>query len=167
MSDLRILMKCILSALIVAAIFWPRLGLSEWLDFQGNPQPDTSFRKSKGNFDSWLVLTDDEAEALRQWNRPSPGVTFSSASQISRGEILTALILFRGCGGDNDDNCDVIVKFKIYQPDGALYADLHPMEVWIDKPAPPDGSLGLSVGYLRVLIEPREGRRVQVEDRGS
>lgn len=48
------------------------------------------------------------------------------------------------------------MQMMVYQPDGTVYSKLPIMEVWSNKPVPPNRSLGLSVEYLRVRIEPHE-----------
>jgi len=48
------------------------------------------------------------------------------------------------------------MQITLYQPDGTIYSKLPVMEVWSGKPVPPNRSLGLSVEYMRVIIEPDE-----------
>ena len=44
----------------------------------------------------------------------------------------------------------------VYQPDGKIYSKLPVMEIWSGKPAPPNRTLGLSVEYMRIMIEQGE-----------
>jgi hypothetical protein len=130
--------------------------MAGWIDREGKPLPDAPDRKSIGDYGAWLVLTDKESEAFSRWGTPSEGVYINSTEKIERGKILTALIMFSGCGADKNGNCDLVVKFKIVQPDGKVYADLPYQEAWVGKPVPPNKSLGMSVGYIRVVIESGE-----------
>jgi hypothetical protein len=127
-----------------------------WLDKSGNVIPDSPGQKSSKNFIAQLVLTDNETLLLKNWNTPSKGVYLPTTNIIEIGKILSAFIVFGGCVTDGFGNCDLVVKFTIIQPDGKVYADLPLMEVWSDKPIPPNNNLGLSVDYVRVIIEPDE-----------
>lgn len=149
-------MRKILSFVLVCVLVAPLFSIAGWIDREGKPLPDAPDRKSIGDFGAWLVLTDKESEAFSRWDTPSEGVYLNSTEKIERGKILTALIIFSGCGADKAGNCDLVVKFKIVQPDGKTYADLPYQEVWVGKPVPPNKSLGMSVGYIRVIIEPGE-----------
>jgi hypothetical protein len=141
---------------LAAVLAVPLSSVAGWVDREGKLLPDTSDRKSIGDFGAWLVLTDKESEAFSRWDTPSEGVYLNSTEKIERGKMLTALIIFSGCGADRARNCDLVVKFKIVQPDGKTYADLPYQEAWVGKPVPPNKSLGMSVGYIRVIIEPDE-----------
>lgn len=130
--------------------------LAGWVDMEGHSLPDTEFRKAIGDFGAQLVLTDKEEETFTKWNTPSSVVNIATTKKINKGKFLTAAIIFFGCGADKSGNCELLVKFKILQPDGSTYADLPPQEAWVNKPAPPNKSLQMSVGYIRVRIEPNE-----------
>jgi hypothetical protein len=127
-----------------------------WIDREGNALPDTEFRKSNGDFGAQLVLTDKEEQTFRKWNTPSSVVDIATTNRIQVNRFLTAVIIFSGCGADNAGNCNLVVRFKILQPNGSVYADLPTQEAWVNKPAPPNRSLQMSVGYIRVRIEPHE-----------
>jgi len=47
-----------------------------------------------------------------------------------------------------------LVRFRITQPDGKVYAEMPIQEAWVGKPAP--AKLGMSVGYIKLRIEPDE-----------
>jgi hypothetical protein len=87
---------------------------------------------------------------------PSESVYIDTTDDIERGKVLTAIVTFGGCGADKNGNCNLLVKYKIIQPDGAVYADLPYQEAWVDKPAPQNRSLGMSIGYIRLVIEDDE-----------
>ena len=61
--------------------------------------------------------------------------------------------MFGGCAVDLNGNCDLRMQITVYQPDGSIYSKLPTMEVWSNKPVPPNRTLGLSADYMRVMIE--------------
>jgi hypothetical protein len=115
--------------------------------------PDETDRKSIGEYGAWLVLTDKENHAFTNWDTPSEEVYIPSTEKIEKGKTLTALIVFSGCAADDKGNCNLLAKYKVLLPDGSVYADLPFQEAWIDKPVPAKRSLGLSIGYIQVVIE--------------
>jgi len=112
--------------------------------------------KSVGNLIAQLVVTDKEAEALKNWGTPSQTVYFPTADTIERNKIITAFVVFAGCSVDAENNCNLVMQITIIQPDGAIYSKLPIAEVWSDKPAPRGKNLGLGVDYMRIIIEPDE-----------
>ena len=144
------------SIVILLILLLPSVCFGGWNDRQGNPLPDEPHMKSTGTFGAQLVLTDKEALMLERWNTPSETVYFSSTDTIKINEPITAFIIFSGCGADENGNCNLIGKYKIYQPDGSVYADLPFQEIWVNKPVPPNRNLALGVGYIKIVIEPHE-----------
>lgn len=134
----------------------PSICLGGWIDKQGNPVPEQPHMKSIGAFGAQLILTDKEKETLDSWNTPSETVDFSTTNTIKRNHPITALIVFSGCGVDDAGDCNLVGRYKIYQPDGSVYADLPFQEIWVNKPVPPNHTLGLSVSYVKVVIEPQD-----------
>jgi hypothetical protein len=112
--------------------------------------------KSSGDLIAQLVITDNEKQLLKNWDTPSESVYFPTADKIERNKIITAFIVFSGCAVDANNNCDLKMQITVFQPDGTIYSKLPTMEVWSGKPVPPNRSLGLSVEYMRVMIEPGE-----------
>jgi len=124
-----------------------------WIDKQGNEIPDSDNIKSAESFIAQQVITDNEKEVLKNWGTPSQSVYFPTADEIERNKIITAFVVFGGCAVDTNNNCDLKMEMTVFQPDGALYSKLPLMEVWSGKPAPQGKNLGLSVDYMRVIIE--------------
>ena len=141
------------SVLLVSLMLAPAIACAGWIDRSGNPLSDQENRKSTGDLGAWLILTDKEGEAFSNWNSPSEGVSIPSTRIIAKGRILSILIVFTGCAADERGNCNLVVKYKILQPDGSISANLPFQEAWVDKPVPPDKSLGISIGYVRLTIE--------------
>lgn len=127
-----------------------------WVDKQGNVIPDSDYMKSAGDLITQLVITDNERQVLKNWGTPSQSVYFPTTDTIERNKIITAFVVFGGCAADSNGNCDLRMQITVYQPDGSTYSKLPIMEVWSGKPVPPNRSLGLSVEYMRVIIEPGE-----------
>ncbi len=149
-------MKRILLALVVVISSISSWSNAGWVDRQGNAIPDSEHMKSVGDLVAQLVVTDNEAEVLKNWGTPSESVYFPTAEKIERNKLLSIFVVFGGCATDQQGNCDLRMKITIFQPNGSVYSELPEMEVWSYKPVPPNRSLGLSVGYIRVRIEPNE-----------
>ncbi len=149
-------MNHIKQALLIFALVSCSAANAGWVDKQGNKIPDSDHMKSVGNLIAQLVITDNETQVLKNWGTPSQSVYFPTADKIERNKIITAFIVFGGCAVDPNGNCDLRMQITVYQPDGKVYSKLPVMEVWAGKPVPPNRSLGLSVEYMRVIIEPGE-----------
>jgi hypothetical protein len=146
-------MSRINQALIIITLLVHSVANAGWVDKQGNKIPDSDNMKSVGDLIAQLVITDNEAQVLKNWGTPSQSVYFPTADKIERNKIITAFVVFGGCAVDANWNCDLRMQITVYQPDGKVYSKLPVMEVWSGKPAPPNRSLGLSVEYMRVIIE--------------
>ena len=145
-------LKVVMVGLFLLYLASPALS-AQWIDKTGRSIPDDENMKSAENFIAQLILTTDEQGLLKKWNTPSETVNVNTSSTVERNSPISAFIVFGGCKVDQQGNCDLATKFKIYQPDGKLYADLPEMEVWSGKPVPPNRSIQLSVAYLKVVIE--------------
>ena len=143
-------------ALIIITLLVHSVANAGWVDKQGNKIPDSDNMKSAGDLIAQLVITDNEPQVLKNWGTPSQSVYFPTADKIERNKIITAFIVFGCCAVDANGNCDLRMQITVYQPDGKVYSKLPVMEVWSGKPVPPNRSLGLSVEYMRVIIEPGE-----------
>ena len=127
---------------------------AEWINRAGEPLPDSDARKAVGAFGAQLIFVGDEGELFRRWNTPSESVNVETADTVRVNEDINAFVVFGGCARDAAGNCSVAMRFEVLRPDGAVYARTPPMEVWHGKPAPRGRSLGLSVEYLKIVIEP-------------
>ncbi len=140
----------------VAACIFPSICMAEWIERSGEKLSDTAFRKSDGSFSSWLVLVQDDQALYSAWQKPGASVRVNESEQVRINEPISAFIVFSGCEADSSGNCDVQMRFRVLAPDGSVYAESPPMEVWQGKKAPNAQLLELSVGYLKVAIEPHE-----------
>lgn len=129
---------------------------ADWIKKSGERLPDTDHRKSLGSFSAQLILVPDDRQMFKVWDTPEETVHFSTIQSVSVGGQANAFVVFSGCAPNKSDHCDVTMRFRVYQPNGKLYAASPPMEVWQYKAAPPDQMLQLSVQYLKVVIEPQD-----------
>ena len=70
-------MKTIMKLLIATAFLFPTVVNAGWVDKQGNKIPDSDNMKSAGDLSTQLILTDKEANVLKNWNTPSATVYLS------------------------------------------------------------------------------------------
>lgn len=142
-------------ALIIVCVF-PNTGLAGWYNMEGESVPDSLDRKSIDGFGAFLLLTDEEEDVFRRWNIPSLVFDVNKTETIEKGKTITSLIFFSGCEEDAKGNCSIVANYKIWQPDGKLYGDIPDTEVWMNKPRPPGKTLGLTVQYIKIRIEPND-----------
>lgn len=142
--------------LLFAAFTFSSNCMAEWIERSGEKLPDTAFRKSEGAFSSWLVLVPDDRALYTDWQKSGASVQVSETDQVRINEPISAFVVFSGCMADGLGNCDVQMRFRVLAPDGSVYTESPSMEVWQGKKAPNAQLLELSVGYLKVAIEPHE-----------
>ena len=142
--------------IIAAFLLAPTVVLAGWINKSGETLPESDNRKAVGTFGAQLVFVANEDELFKRWNTPSETVDISSIDKVAVNGAINAFIIFSGCTADKSGNCSVSMRFRVLQPDGKVYAETPPMEVWDEKPAPPGRSLELSVQYLKVVIEPKD-----------
>lgn len=129
-----------------------------WIDKQGNPLPETEDRKSNADLGAQLIFTTNEEALFKKWATPSESVYFDTVERVEINQPISAFVVFFGCKTNSSGNCNVSMRFRVIQPDGKVYSETPAMEVRHDKPAPTGRSLGLSVDYLKVVVEPHEQR---------
>ena len=134
----------------------PTVALAGWINKQGEVLPDSDNRKAIGSFGAQLIFVGDENQLFKRWSTPSETVDVKTINAVNVGEAINAFIIFSGCKADKKGNCSVSMRFRVIQPNGQIYADTPPMEVWEDKPSPPGKTLELSIQYLKVKIEPKD-----------
>jgi hypothetical protein len=150
-------MKNICGLALVLVFLLPTAGeTSGWYDINGQPVPDTSYRKAVDGFGASLLLTDKAEDVFKRWETPSFVFEVPSIEKIKKGVAITPLIFFQGCKSDATGNCNIIANIKIWQPDGKLYGDLPRIEIWRNKPQPPAKKLGLGIQNVDIIIEPQD-----------
>jgi hypothetical protein len=129
---------------------------ADWINKSGERLPDGEDRKSLGSFGAQLILVSDDQQMFKVWGTPGETVNVSTVRSVSIGGQANAFVVFSGCAPSKSGQCDVTMQFRVYQPNGKVYASAPPMEVWQGRPAPPARMLELSVQYLKVVIEPKD-----------
>jgi hypothetical protein len=128
----------------------------QWRTQEGNKIPDSDSKKSGKSFGAQLVLTNKDKALYTAWNLPSEGIYIDTSSTVKRHQSISAFIVFDGCKESVKGNCRLVVEFTVIQPDGKLYSQTPPMEVWHEKKKPPQKALELSVDYLKIVFEDGE-----------
>ncbi len=146
--------------------------LAAWVNKAGQGLPESPYRGSNGEFIAQMIFIGDEQELFREWNRPAESVNINDIDSISINAPISIFVVFGGCQRDPQGNCNVVMRFRVLAPDGAVYTETPAMEVWRSKPAPPGRALQLSADYLKIIVEPHEQRgkyvaNVEVRDINS
>jgi hypothetical protein len=126
---------------------------AQWYE-NGEKIPDTSWRKSKGEFGVMVLLSNDPERFMEEWNKPDQP-TMRTTDVAERGKPIVAFVFFVGCR-EKKGICDSEVDFKVLKPDGKEYAAQIGGELWKNKPAGPKGTMQLSVANLGIWIEPQD-----------
>lgn len=137
-------------------LLFPVVAYAGWINKSGESLPDSESRKAIGDFGAHLIFVGDENELFKRWATPSETVNVKTIEKVSVHGAINAFVVFSGCKRDKSGNCSVSMRFRVLQPDGKVYADTPPMEVWNEKPAPPNKTVELSVQYLKIVIEPND-----------
>lgn len=143
-----------------------------WINEQGISLPDAEDRKGIGDFGAQLVFVADEQALFKTWATPSKMVNLKTVESITINQPISAFVIFSGCKPTATGECNISMRFRVFQPDGKVYSETPAMEVWQHKPAPRGRTLELSVQYLKIVVEPHEQRgrytvQTQVRDDNS
>ena len=141
----------------------------QWLEDFKKPVAKEWIKSSQG-FGAQLLFTGEPEEFLENWNKPTPGVKISQSESAVRGKPHGVFIVFTGCANDEKGLADVVADLMVLKPDGTVYGEEKDLEVWQKKPAPPSKQLGLSAGYMMIVIEAKDQAgdyevRAKVHDR--
>jgi hypothetical protein len=140
----------------IAAATWCGITSAAWVSRTGEQLPESSYRKSKGDFVAQMVFVTDEQELFDTWSIPSNSVNVNDIDSVAINEPISTFIVFGGCKANAEGNCIVTMRFRVIGPDGKLYSETPFMEVWNEKKIPPVRSLQLSVDYLKIVVEAHE-----------
>ena len=104
-----------------------------------------------------VIVTEKGNELFDSWDKPT-GSSFNvePVKVASRGEFLSAIILFKGCRADGVGNCNVDMDIIAFDPTGKIYGEMPRVELWQHKPAPDPGFTQLSRGFMGIVIEPTD-----------
>lgn len=120
----------------------------------GQPVADSADRKTVNGFGGNLLVVENPQAFIAEWVKPeTPQITI--ASEVKRGEIFAALVLFAGCKPDAKGICNAEVDYALYKPDGTLYAEKKRQPLWKEQ-APPIEMIQLGSAILGFRIEPTD-----------
>ena len=111
---------------------------------------------SSGDLVVMQIATTDPNKLMDSWGKEAEGVRVESASAMKRNQPIATFILFSGCRPNADGLCNVTADFETLAPNGAVYDKHEGVKVWVDRPAPPPKSIGLSEGGLGLRIEDKD-----------
>lgn len=121
----------------------------------GRPVGDEPWRRSSGEFGAMLFLTDQPKEFFDAWDRPSaPGYVphMHAVSEVRRGGVVAAIVLFKRCTADSLGSCRSHVHYRVLRPDGSVYGE-HQATLW-NAPPPPIQFLQRANDHLMFRVEP-------------
>src|SRR6185369_11649677 len=97
--------------------------------------PDTPDRKSVNGFGAHLLVVENPQAFVEEWQKPeTPKI--NPVSEVKRGVIIGAFVLFARCKPDPQGRCNSKVDYTVYKPDGSIYAEHKDQPLW-DEEAPP------------------------------
>ncbi len=115
------------------------------------PIRDTLDRKSVNGFGAHLLIVENPQAFIEEWQKPeTPKI--NPASEVKRGVILGAFVLFAGCKPNAQGRCNAQVDYAVYKPDGAIYAERKEQPLW-NEAAPPGTIIQLSKAILGIRME--------------
>jgi hypothetical protein len=115
---------------------------------------DTSERKSVNGFAGHLIIVEDPKGFIEEWSKPKTP-TIKPVTNVKRGEVVGAFVLFAGCKPDNDGVCNSEVDYAVIKPDGSVYAERKSQPLWKEQ-APPAQNIQLSRAILGIRIESKD-----------
>jgi hypothetical protein len=125
---------------------------SQW-KVNGQPVADSAEHKSVNGFGGHLLVVENPQAFIEEWVKPeTPDIKV--ATDVKRGEIYGAFVLFAGCKPDARGFCNAEVDYMLYKPDGSLYDERKGQPLWKEK-APPAENTQLSSAILGFRIEPK------------
>jgi len=143
----------ILTALITLFLLGGTVATAQWK--QGDERtPDTPDRKSVKGFGAHLLIVENPQAFVEEWQKPeTPKI--NPVSEVKRGVLLGAFVLFAGCKPDAQGRCNAEVDYTVYRPDGSVYAERKEQPLWKDE-APPGMNIQLSNAILAIRMEPND-----------
>lgn len=143
----------IVIALITLFLLGGTVAKAQWK--QGDkPVSDSADRKSVSGFGAHLLIVEDPRAFIEEWQKPeTPKI--NPASEVKRGILVGALVLFAACKPDPQGLCNAEVDYTVYKPDGTIYAEHKQQPLWKEA-APPAGIIQLSRAILGMRMEPND-----------
>jgi hypothetical protein len=142
--------------LFILLLFVPSLACAEQWFQNGEPAEPKPDHGSVNGFGAMIIMTADSQKALENWSKLTKGVVIPDAERVSKGKPIEALVLFSGCAANERGNCVAEVDYVITKPDGSIYAEYKNTELWRNKPALPEGRIGLAIDRVGLIAEPQD-----------
>jgi hypothetical protein len=120
----------------------------------GKAVPESASHRFIEDFKSWLLVTSD-SDWEEKWDTP-PDVrpTFTEATEVKRGGVVTLLIFISGPKPDRDQQLNVVCDLKTVRPDGSISIDMHDSPCLEGLLQGPVNSLRLSKLLVRFSADP-------------
>ena len=143
----------IVTALLAIVLFGSGVATAQWR--KGDERvADTPDRKSVNGFGANLLIVENPRAFIEEWQKPeTPKI--KTVSEVKRGDLLGAFVLFAGCKPDAQGACNSEVDYIVYKPDGSVYAERKAEPVWKEK-APPATIIQLSRAILGIRMEEKD-----------
>jgi len=142
--------------LLITLLFLPTLVHSEQWFTNGAPDNKNNHLGGIKDFGAMVLMTTNSKKALENWSIPTKGVTIPSTEIVEKGKPIEALVFFSGCYKNKSGNCITEVDYVIYKPDGTIYVEYKETELWKNKPAFPQGKIGLAVDRVGLIADPED-----------
>ena len=146
----------IMKRLFILLFFVPSFAYAEQWFQNGAPAEQKPFQGSVNGFGAMILMTTESIRALENWSKPTKGVVIPDAERVSKGKPIEALVFFSGCAANDQGNCVAEVDYVITKPDGSIYVEYKNAELWRNKPAIPEGVLGLAIDRVGLIAEPQD-----------
>jgi hypothetical protein len=115
-----------------------------------------------------LLHVTDDAEALYHfWNTQEGNVPLQELASVAPGTHVETVVLFSMCQPDTKGNCQVWGNASVKTERGEVLSEGARIALWVDRPAPPPGTLGISehgVGLVTDLSAGAYFFQLEVED---
>jgi hypothetical protein len=138
-------------ATLLLCLLLPTLAQAGWKGPDNQPIADNESRRSAGNFGASLLITPDEKEFQREWDKQPGPPSLRTTDKARIGQSVSAMLLFHGCRADKAGHCNVTARFFVVRPDGQRDAAGDGL-VWTQAPLP-EGRIQLSQSNLSMAFD--------------
>ncbi|ALN91395.1 hypothetical protein [Lysobacter gummosus] len=141
-------------SLLWLCLLCPVLAQAAWIGPDGKPIPDSSSRRSDGDFGAQLLITPDEDGFRKEWAKQPGPPSLRTTDKARVGAPISAMVLFHGCKADAQGHCRVLARFFLSRPDGSRES-AGEGPVWTAAPMPA-GIIQLGQSAMTLTFEPRD-----------
>ena len=143
-------MKIVTALITLVLVGGGTVATAQWK--KGNETlSDTADRKSVNGFGGHLLIVENPQAFVEEWQKPeTPKI--NPVSEVKRGVIIGAFVLFAACKPDPQGLCNSEVDYTVYRPDGTVYGERKEQPLW-KEPPPPGTNIQLSRAILAIRLE--------------